>query len=275
MNKRTLTAYQIKWIAIITMTIDHFGVLVLYPYTNNQVIDTMYLIARLVGRLAFPLFAFMIAEGVFRSKHPYRYWLRLFVMSILIGVSMFVLKQFRIEALAGNIFVDLSFAALTMILFKEKSWWIKLFGLIPMSYVIWTSFAADIPNYLKADYGLYGLIMMLILFLSYTNTFQEKFSRLIGLSHQSNQRYILASVALIMMHIVWYIMALVVNQGLLSSYLSRFVGAQTYAVLAGYFIYSYQGDKGLQPKWFQAFSYAYYPLHFVVLYGIYLLTTSL
>jgi len=283
MMKRNFTAYQLKWIALITMTIDHFGVLVLlpytlYPYTNNDTIDTLYIISRLVGRLAFPLFAFMIAEGIYRTKHRYLYWVKLFAMALLIGLSMFVLEQVNIKALAGNIFVDLSMAALAMILLKEKSWFLKPFGLLPIAYIIWTSFDSNIPNFLSADYGLYGLIMMLIFFFTYTKVIQEKLTNYLRLNNGLEQNYILASVALLLMHVVWYIMELLVNQGmpsggLLANYLSRFVGAQTYAVFAGYFIYYYRGDKGNPPSWFQLFSYAYYPLHFIGLYGIYLLTT--
>jgi hypothetical protein len=260
------------------MTIDHFGVLVLYPYTNNNVIDTLYIFTRLIGRLAFPLFAFMIAEGIYRTKHRYFYWLKLFAMSLLIGLSMFVLEQININALAGNIFVDLSFAALAMILLKEKSWLLKPLGLFPIAYVIWTSFESNIPSYFTADYGLYGLIMMLIFFFTYSKVIQKKLTILIPWNKHTENNYVIASVALIMMHLVWYIIELLVNQGmpnggLLANYLARFVGAQTYAVVASYFIYFYRGDKGNPPTWFQSFSYAYYPLHFIALYGVYLLTT--
>ena len=278
MMRRNFTAYQLKWIALITMTIDHFGVLVLYPYTNNTVIDTLYIVSRLIGRLAFPLFAFMIAEGIYRTRHRYLYFSKLFAMALLIGLSMFVLEQININALAGNIFVDLSMAALAMILLKEKSWLLKPLGFLPIAYVIWTSFNPNVPNFLRADYGFYGLIMMLIFFSTYTKVVQEKLTTLLRLNHSGEHNYVLASVALLLMHVVWYIMELVVNQGmpsggLLANYLSRFVGAQTYAVVAGYFIYYYRGDKGNAPSWFQLFSYAYYPLHFIALYGIYLLTT--
>ena len=275
---KIFTSYQLKWIALITMTIDHFGVLVLDPYTNNETISTLYLIARLIGRIAFPLFAFMIAEGVYRTKHRYRYWLRLFAMALFIGLAMFVLGQVGINALAGNIFVDLSLAALAMILFKEKSWGLKLLGLLPIFYVTWTSFETRVPNFIRADYGLYGLIMMLIFFLTYAKVFEQKFSNLNIMGIKLENKYVIASLALLMMHVVWYIMELLLNQGmfsgnLLANYLSRFVGAQTYAVFAGYFIYHYRGDKGNPPPWFQTFSYLYYPLHFIGLYGIYLLTT--
>lgn len=277
---RNFTAYQLKWLALITMTIDHFGVLVLYPYTNNTMIDTLYIISRLIGRLAFPLFAFMIAEGIYRTKHRYLYFSKLFAMALLIGLSMFVLEQININALAGNIFVDLSMAALAMILLKEKSWLLKPLGLLPIAYVIWTSFNPSVPNFLRADYGFYGLLMMLIFFFTYTKVVQEKLTTLLRLNQNGKHNYVLASVALLLMHVVWYIIEILVNQGmpsgglgLLANYLSRFVGAQTYAVVAGYFIYYYRGDKGNAPSWFQLFSYAYYPLHFIGLYGIYLLTT--
>jgi hypothetical protein len=278
MMMRNFTAYQLKWIALITMTIDHFGVLVLYPYTNNIIIDTLYTISRLIGRIAFPLFAFMIAEGVYRSKNRYIYWGKLFAMALLIGVSMFVLDQININALAGNIFVDLSIAALAMILLKEKSWVLKSLALFPISYIIWTSFDANLPNFLRADYGIYGLIMMLTFFFTYSKVIQQKITNMMGWRDNTEHNYIIASVALLLMHVVWYIMNLIVNQGMLSgdllaNYLARFVGAQTYAVVASYFIYYYRGDKGNPPKWFQLFSYAYYPLHFIGLYGVYLLTT--
>jgi len=278
MNMRVFSSYQLKWIALITMTIDHFGVLVLDPYTNVDLINNLYIFSRLIGRIAFPLFAFMIAEGVFRSKHPYRYWLRLFAMALFIALAMFVLAQVGINALAGNIFIDLSCAALAMILFKEKSWGIKLLGLLPIFYITWTSFEPDVPNFIRADYGLYGLIMMLIFFLTNSNVFKQTFPKLSNLEIRSENKYAIASLALVMMHVVWYIIDLILNQGMFGSnlfanYLSRFVGPQTYAVFAGYFIYHYRGDKGNPPKWFQTFSYLYYPLHFIGLYGIYLLTT--
>jgi hypothetical protein len=275
MMRRNFTAYQLKWIAIITMTIDHFGVLVLYPYTNNNLIDTLYIVSRLIGRLAFPLFAFMIAEGVYRTKHRYLYWSKLFAMAILIGLSMFVLEQININALAGNIFVDLALAALAMILLKEKSWLLKPLAILPITFVVWTSFDPNIPNFLRADYGLYGLIMMLIFFVTYSKVLQQKLTSIVRWNYNAENNYVIASVALLMMHVFWYIIELIVNPsgGLLASYLSRFVGAQTYAMFASYLIYFYRGDKGNPPTWFQLFSYAYYPLHFIALYGVYLLTT--
>jgi len=282
MNIRNFNAHQLKWVALITMTIDHFGVMVLEPYTNQPTISTLYLFARLIGRIAFPLFAFMIAEGVFRSRKRYVYVLRLYFMAFLIGAAMLVLGEFNIQTLSGNIFIDLSMAGLAMNFLKEKKWFFKPFALFPILYVILTSIDRSTPNYLRADYGIYGLVMMMVFFLAYTPLGKMSWlgNRMIDNSEQNvnTSRYLFASTALIFMHILWYIMEVVINDVMmmnsdLGAYLSRFVGAQTYAVVAGYFIYRYRGEKGPSPKWFQTFSYMYYPLHFVVLYGLYYLTT--
>lgn len=52
-NIRILNGNMLKIIAAITMTIDHIGA-ILFPHI---------LILRIIGRIAFPIFAFMIAEG--------------------------------------------------------------------------------------------------------------------------------------------------------------------------------------------------------------------
>ena len=48
-----LSGNQLKLIALITMTVDHMG-LILFD---------QFILLRIVGRLAFPIFAWMIAEG--------------------------------------------------------------------------------------------------------------------------------------------------------------------------------------------------------------------
>ncbi|MEY3431528.1 MAG: hypothetical protein RIS53_426 [Bacillota bacterium] len=280
-QNKSFSAYQLKWLAIITMTIDHFGVLVLLPFTQTELISVLYLIARLIGRLAFPLFAFMIAEGIFRSKKPTIYIARLGLMGLLIGLAMFILAEFGIQTLSGNIFIDLTMAALAMYLLKQKSFISQALSLLPMLYVLLTSFNNQIPNYLSADYGLYGLLMMVLFFLSYQKL-PDIFYSFNPFKVNSNEitieqkRYQFASVIFILMHMLWYIISVVLNEGFnlsgpVLSYMNQFVGAQTYAVFAAYFIYHYRGVKGLSPKWFQTFTYLYYPLHFVVLYSIYYL----
>lgn len=63
----------IKWIGIITMTIDHIGYF-LFPQVTWL---------RLIGRLAFPCFLYSTIEGTKRTRHYARYISRMLVAAII------------------------------------------------------------------------------------------------------------------------------------------------------------------------------------------------
>ena len=73
-NKKGVTGSTLKLIAIITMTIDHVGA-VIFPD---------YQILRIIGRIAFPIFAYCIAVGCIYTKNIGKYALRVLLMAILI-----------------------------------------------------------------------------------------------------------------------------------------------------------------------------------------------
>lgn len=58
-----MTGNQLKILALLTMTIDHIGVVLLPQYP----------ILRIIGRLAYPIFAYMIAEGCYYTRNKKRY----------------------------------------------------------------------------------------------------------------------------------------------------------------------------------------------------------
>lgn len=65
-----LSGNALKIIAALSMLIDHIGV-VLFPDVT---------ILRIIGRLAFPIYAFMISEGCAYTKNRLRYFLTVFVL---------------------------------------------------------------------------------------------------------------------------------------------------------------------------------------------------
>ena len=60
-----LTSNKIKLLALITMLFDHIGI-ILFP-------EVVFF--RVIGRLSFPLFAFMISEGAKYTRNRLRYFL--------------------------------------------------------------------------------------------------------------------------------------------------------------------------------------------------------
>jgi len=66
-----ITAFFVKLIAIVTMIIDHFGAVFAMP-----------IYFRVIGRIAFPLFVFLIAEGCKYTKSMEKYILRLGIFAL-------------------------------------------------------------------------------------------------------------------------------------------------------------------------------------------------
>ena len=98
MNGFGLSGNMLKIIAAISMLIDHIGV-ILFPEN---------ILLRIIGRLAFPIFAFLIAEGCRYTKNNKRYF---FVMALFAIVFQVFYTLFTADMYL-NIFFTLSFAIL-------------------------------------------------------------------------------------------------------------------------------------------------------------------
>jgi len=68
-----VTSFVIKIIAALTMFIDHMG-LMLFPHMD---------IFRIIGRLAFPIYAYCIAEGFRYTRNRLKYFLQIFILGTL------------------------------------------------------------------------------------------------------------------------------------------------------------------------------------------------
>ena len=88
-----ISAAVLKWVASVTMFIDHTGATLLmrlqyakaiaYDPSKQAFFKTLYFLSRRIGRIAFPLFCFMIVEGYFHTRNVRKYMLRLFVFALL------------------------------------------------------------------------------------------------------------------------------------------------------------------------------------------------
>ncbi len=91
-----LSGSVLKTIAVITMFIDHLGAVYLErvmaaegSFVDLQnpgrmdVLGWVYILMRLIGRLAFPIYAFLIVEGFSHTRNPWKYLGRLSLFALI------------------------------------------------------------------------------------------------------------------------------------------------------------------------------------------------
>lgn len=81
-----LSGSALKVIAMISMVIDHIA---LYLMEHGTV---LYETMRCIGRIAFPVFAFLIAEGFIHTRSRYRYFFTLLGFAVISEIPWFLLN---------------------------------------------------------------------------------------------------------------------------------------------------------------------------------------
>ena len=147
-----MTTFQIKVIAITFMVIDHVGLL-FFP---------QILLLRAVGRLAFPLFAWLIANGAYYSKNIKKYLTRLFLFALVAQIP-FILMNRQVDPSFWqlNVLFTLFLGLSTIILIKKSK---NIF--ISVLIVVISAGLADVLN---TDFGALGVLAMVVFYLSFKN----------------------------------------------------------------------------------------------------------
>ena len=84
-----LSNFWLKVIALLTMTIDHIG----FVLEGRNGLETLAATFRHIGRLALPLFCFMIVEGALHTRSFKKYALRLGIMASAISAGMIIFES--------------------------------------------------------------------------------------------------------------------------------------------------------------------------------------
>ncbi len=143
-----LTAFQLKCIAAVSMLVDHIGV-VFFPDL---------LIFRILGRFAFPIFAFQLVEGFFHTKNEAAYLLRLGAFALLSEVPFdLVMEGVPLEFGEQNVFFTLFLGLAMMVGLKRLTGTLVRFCVIALA----CAFAA----LLSVDYGIMGILLILVFYL--------------------------------------------------------------------------------------------------------------
>lgn len=282
-----LSSFWLKILALLTMTIDHLG----YSMEAMGLYTNVAYVFRIIGRLALPLFCFMIAEGAIHTKSFNKYALRLGIMASIISIAILgseTIPFFKSNGLSmkneGVIFIDLLLGAVSVNLLKQKKWYIKVLALLPLLYGVGSFIVSSIdscgcypeimwfPYFMRTQYGWYGIFMIIGFYFAH---FIAKW--LIKLASQESQipyeeyqssnyeRNVLNVVSAIILVLITFLY-LGVMKLLPPKYVYFDVSVQLYAILSGVFILLYNGKRGYNKKWFQYGSYLYYVLHLPLVY---------
>ena len=283
-----LSSFWLKVIALLTMTIDHLGFLLFY---HNYELSNAF---RYIGRLALPLFCFMIVEGAIHTKNFKKYALRLGVMASLISLAIIISDEvpfFRDNGFSmrdqGVIFLDLLLGATAVFCLRQKKWYFKVLAILPLAYGIASFIATSyecpecgiyvlwFPYFMRTQYGWYAILMCILFYfaLLLANAFISYLSGLTGINKEnyrgSNiERHVINIFSVIMLALAT--VALYICGRLMPPrYVFWVQDIQLFAIVSGAFILLYNGNRGYNKKWFQYGSYLYYPLHMAILYLIF------
>ena len=225
--KKGLNGNALKLIALISMTVDHAGV-ILFPQAQ---------LLRVIGRLAFPIYAYMIAEGCTHTKSIARYHSTL----ALVGVGCQLVFWLFMGSLRMQILLtfSLSVALIRLVKYLRESVGPGRWALLPLGVFAALLLCEGLPLLLPetdigVDYGFCGVLLPVAVYLG----------------KRPGEKLLYGGIMLAL---------LCLDQ----------LPIQWFSMLSLPLLAAYDGTRGRPGvKWF---FYVYYPAHIVALFGIFVL----
>lgn len=225
-----MSSFVLKIIAIVSMTADHIG----YAFFPD------ILIFRVAGRIAFPIYAFLISEGFKKSSNRKNYALRLVLLAVLSEIPFDL-----VFSTSGN----------TMERMFDLSRQNIFFTLVCGLFAIWCLEGIEFLKIPKASFGVSILFIMAPIFLM--SDYSIYGTLLIFATHVFRKKPVLMAGSLA------FINFLIVMENILSGYIYRRESyIQLAAIAALPFLLMYNGKRGHS---FKFFFYAYYPAHLLII----------
>jgi len=221
MGKIGLSNNQLKIIAMVSMTLDHIGV-ALFPQN---------MLLRILGRLAFPIYAFMIAEGCGHTRKPWRYFASMAGLALVCQIVYFVVMGSLYQCILVTFSMSIGLILLGRRAVQKGGFFNWLLLLLSMAAVLFV--CQVLPNLLsetdyQVDYGFIGVMMPVLVYFA-----RGKWGKLVTAA------CVLALLALDSVTVQWYALAALPLLAL------------------------YNGQRG---KWKMKWAfYLYYPAHLVAI----------
>lgn len=140
-----LNTFTLKIIAIVSMLIDHIG----------HIFFPEVVIFRIIGRLAFPIFAYVLAEGFVYTRDVKKYLLRLGIFAILSEIPYdLAIMDAILEFSHQNVFFTLFFGVLMLWLMTKTNNMILQYGIVAVAVLL--------CQFMNTDYSDIGILMIFI-----------------------------------------------------------------------------------------------------------------
>lgn len=223
MRKPNLSREMLKIIAYATMVLDHIGAVFL-PWDG----------LRIIGRISFPIFCFLLAEGAEHTRNPGRYALRLLLIAALAELPYDILFHGGVSWQNQSVMLTLLIGLLTLRgMMKWKTWKLPI---VCAGYLL--------AELLGSDYGGTGVLLICLF------AFTEKLS----------QRGLLRTAGMVCLFL------------LMNSYSVSVFGlsipVQLFGAAAMLPISCYTGLTGKRRGWVKWGFYLFYPAHLAILLAV-------
>ena len=188
-GKRGLSGSTLKLIAIITMFIDHAGAGIVGRIMSAQgIVDTitsdgmlalsaadkriyyLYMTMRMIGRVAFPIFCFLLIEGFEKTRNRMKYAFRLGIFALAAEIPFDLCFQAStLEFTYQNVFFTLFIAMLTMIGCAKAKERISSKAGVVLAHIGVIMLGMAVAQLLKTDYAAIGVFCIMMMYLARNN----------------------------------------------------------------------------------------------------------
>lgn len=252
---RGLTGFIIKIIATLVMLLDHvtaatFNMWIPFLYRNNFSLEEMEFLRvslRSIGRLSFPLFCFLLVEGFVHTKDVKKYLINMLIFGIISEVP-FDMAIFNTKIYWGhqNVYFTLFLGLVALVGIKSVG--NNLILKLGVAYIV-----AIFASLLQTDYGFYGVILIVILYIYREN---------------KKKKYILASLVLILSYGEDILLTMLKYPRMINSIIESvpwvtYFAYITFSILAFVIMELYNGKKGKSLN--KYIFYGFYPVHLALL----------
>lgn len=214
-----MNGFTIKCIAVLSMLIDHVGY-VLFPH---------HLWMRAIGRIAFPIYCFLLMEGYRHTRDAKKYLLRLGIFALISEIPFNLAFSLSLRASGTNVFFTLFLGLLAAYISDQ----IKMFKgqYIFLQYIVFLVAAVIAELLLDTDYGAWGILLIFVFY-----------------AYQQHKVLTFVLAGAIFWCMTWL---------------------ELFALFAFIPIFLYNGRRGPNPPALKIGFYLFYPLHLLALYFIF------